>query len=182
MEIGDVTELVPLDRRIRHERQRILKVAQEQEGGYHIVFIHADGDGDWQEAVKHHIEPASQTLIQNLTGIKLEQIVGVVPVREMEAWAMVEGEALRKVFGTSLDDNQLGTPSKAREVEKILDPKKALGLALKQALEVSGVVELGQFYTPIGEAVSLDRLRQVPSFQRFEADLRMALTALGYIN
>ncbi|WP_158516729.1 hypothetical protein [Scytonema hofmannii] len=49
--------------------------------------------------------------------------MGVVPIREMEAWALVDGDALRGAFGTVLDDSALGISTRLREVEGIFEPK-----------------------------------------------------------
>ncbi len=182
VEIGDIIELVSLDHRITYEKERILRVTQEQEGGYHIVFIHADGDGDWKEAIERHIEPVTQTLIQKLRGIKKrEQIVGVVPVREMEAWALADGDTLRGVFGTTLNNAKLGIPNNPKEVESIPDPKLVLRGTHEKAVGRRSKKGVADFLTSIGGNLDLKLLRRVPSFQRFEQDLHAALTMLGYI-
>lgn len=47
---------------------------------------------------------------------------------------MVDGDALRQAFGTTLDDGKLGVPAGPHEVEKIVDPKQALDQAFRQVV------------------------------------------------
>jgi hypothetical protein len=107
-----------------------------------------------------------------------------VPVRETEAWALVDGDALRAAFGTVLEDERLGIPSRCREVESISDPKHVLEQAFANVMG-SGrrrKRKAAAFMDAIGERVQLTLLRQVPAFQRFEQELGAALTRLGYLN
>lgn len=110
--------------------------------------------------------------------------MGVVPVREMEAWTLVDGNALRATFGTVLDNKALGIPSSPREVERIYDPKlvlneaydKVVGLPRRRKTNVTS------FLNAIGERIDLNQLRQVQAYQRFETELYRALFELGYFS
>lgn len=161
---------------------KILEAARKAEGAYNILFIHTDGAGDPDSAYAQRVKPAKERIATELAR-QDKRTVGVVPVREMEAWTLVDGDALRGAFGTELDDSALGIPENAREVERILDPKQALNDAYNRVLGNSrrrkGKVE--QFFDAIGERVQLDRLRQVSAFQRLEQDLSNALGELGYL-
>jgi len=106
--------------------------------------------------------------------------VAVVPVRETEAWALADGDALRAVFGTVLEDAALGVPPHARLVETITDPKRALDSAYLLTRPSGRRARAGAaaLLSALGQQVSLDRLRQVPSFARTEAGVLEALRHL----
>jgi hypothetical protein len=71
--------------------------------------IHADGAGDPERKRKEQAQPAIDRLYQEHADAR--RGVAVIPVRETEACAIVDGDALRSVFGTTLSDEALGLPS-----------------------------------------------------------------------
>lgn len=183
-EVGEVLGLyAPNDYRDADLATQILEAAREAEGAFNILFVHTDGAGDFAAAYEQRIQPAAERIILELSS-QNERIVGVVPVREMEAWTLADGDALRSAFGTVLDNAALGIPTKAREVEGILDPKQIFEQAY---VKVAGgkrrsKTKAADFYDAIGERVRLERLREVPAYQRFEEELYSALVELGYIS
>ncbi|MBI1987290.1 MAG: hypothetical protein HYS70_02945 [Nitrospinae bacterium] len=96
---------------------------------------------------------------------------------------MVDGDALRQAFGTTLDDGKLGVPAGPHEVEKIVDPKQALDQAFRQVVgrQRRRKKSAADFLDVIGERVRLPRLRLVPAFKQFERELHHALRKLGYL-
>jgi Domain of unknown function (DUF4276) len=184
LEIGEVLGLyTPNDYRDADLATQILAAARLAEGAFNILFVHTDAAGDPTGAYEQRIKPAAFRIISELSGGN-ERIVGVVPVREMEAWTLVDGDALRGAFGTVLDNAALGIPTKSREVEGILDPKQTLEQAYIKATggKQRGRRKAADFYDAIGELARLERLREVPAYQRFEEELCMALIELGYIS
>lgn len=162
---------------------QILEAAREAQGAFDILFIHTDGGGDATAAYAERIQRASEQIAVEIQPPQ-QRTVGVVPVREMEAWTLVDGDALRHAFGTVLNDSALGIPAKVRDVEKILDPKQTLNLVYRQVMgsrrrKSSKKVE--EFFEAIAERVQLSCLRQVPAFQRFEQQLSDVLGELGYL-
>lgn len=110
--------------------------------------------------------------------------VAVIPIRETEAWTLVDGDAIRQVFGTTLSDSQLGIPRGAGAVESALDPKALLRSALaatnppgrKRRQSVSPMLNA------LGESVSLERLRELSAFKRLEHELEEAFRELNIIH
>jgi Domain of unknown function (DUF4276) len=179
----DVEDVQGLDapRRFRgtDRATRILEAAREFWGGACVLFIHADGAGDPDAARATQLAPAVALIRERLPG---GACVPVVPVREIEAWTLVDGDTLREAFGTTLADEELHIARRPRDVEKILDPKQELREALLAAIGPSrrrhGPAD---FFTRIGERVDLSKLRQVPAFMQLEQDLRGALRRLGVL-
>lgn len=103
-------------------------------------------------------------------------------MRETEAWTLVDGDALRAFFGIKMTNQQLGIPSKAREVEKLIDPKQVLELALAKAVgSRRGKMKAAAFLEILSEKIELACLREVPAFNRFENELKNALASLGIL-
>ena len=72
----------------------ILEAARQDIGAFHILFIHADANGDADRARQERIEPAVR-LIRQKEELTNTHNVAVVPVRETETWALADGDALR---------------------------------------------------------------------------------------
>lgn len=183
VEIGEVIALYPgAGDRDEPRQVQILNAAREAIDGFDILFVHGDGGGDPPVRRAQAVSPGVEAVLREL-GPSRRHAVGVVPVREMEAWALVDGEAIRQAFGTTLTDDQLPLPRRAREVEGILDPKKLLADAYETVVGRrrrrgrGAEVHLAR----LGELVRLERLRQVPAFQELERDFLDALRFLGYL-
>lgn len=157
---------------------RIVAAAEKARGAWRVLFVHADADGDAAHARAHQTQPAIEALRQHFD----DQGVGVavVPVRETEAWAIKDGEALRQVFGTNLSDTSLGLPQLSTTVEAAQDPKAILQAAFEATRP--SPQRRRQGVTPmlnaLGEQVSLERLRQLSAFAILETELRSALKQL----
>ncbi|MGE0452399.1 MAG: DUF4276 family protein [Vicinamibacteria bacterium] len=160
---------------------RIVAAAQMAAGSYHVLFLHTDGAGDPEAALRERVEPWRRGLAA--LGRADERAVAVVPVREMEAWALCDGNALREAFGTTLPDDQLGLPRRTSDLEGVLDPKRMLDTAYERAFQPRvpkrpAVAAL----EAIAERVDVERLRLLPAFRTLEQDLRAALRELQYVS
>ena len=156
---------------------RILGAAREALGAWDVLFVHADGAGNPGRARDQQVQPA-------IEGLRLELATGagvaVVPVRETEAWALVDGDALRRVFGTTLVDDALGLPPSVSAVETLLDPKALLMSAFTATHPTGRRRKQGvsPLLNALGEQVALPRLRRLTAFAALEAELRQALRQL----
>jgi hypothetical protein len=184
VEVGEVLALDDPPRfRNRAREERILEAARESASAWTVLFIHTDGASDPQRACAERIEPACRRIEAEI-GVEGRSPVAVVPVREIEAWAMADGDALRAALGSALGNTALGVPDRARDVEAIPDPKRALTDALgasrhgrrpRRGGAASDMLGL------LGERASLERLNQVPAFATLTADLRSALVGLRVV-
>lgn len=117
VEVGPVTSLEPVDSGAGSYTARLVEAARQASGTYHVLFLHSDGGGDGEAARRERTEPWTVAL-EDL-GREEERFVAVVPIREMEAWAICDGEALRQAFGTTLNDAQLGVQAVCADVERL---------------------------------------------------------------
>ena len=135
-EIVDVSAVFPLTEPGRFKEEdraaRILEAARAAWGTFSILFVHTDGEGDPATARQERVEPAAQRIREEL-GKESENVVAVLPVRETEAWALADGEALRGAFGCTLDDAALGLPVHPVEAIGIYTSvSAALGLSRRE--------------------------------------------------
>ena len=184
MDITDVLELhTPPALRKSSRAERVAAAASNAAGAWNLLFVHADGAGDPAGARASAVEPACRA-VESKQGAR-GRCVAVVPVRETEAWALADGEALRAAFGSVLDDSGLGLLARPRDVESVADPKQVLRRALQAARPRSRRrrrIGLKEYLEPIGERVDLECLRQVPAFSCCREDTRAALQRLAIID
>lgn len=179
IEISDVQELRTNAGQGRD--QAILSMALKAAGSFDVLFLHADGGGDPSSARSTRIDPAVKR-IHDETRLEGSRICPVVPVRETEAWALADGDALRMAFGTGLADPDLGVPQHVRLVEQVTDPKRALRDPLEQVVgsRASRKVGAASFLPKIAETLDFAVLQDVPSFARLISDLNAVLMGLGF--
>ena len=180
VEMGEVLELhSPVPASDAPREKRIFTAAQDALGAWNVLFIHADGAGDPGDARTRQINPARARIAAELAGAG--ESVAVVPVRETEAWALCDPDALRQVIGTPLSTEDFAF---TRNVESIPNPKAALQQVGERIAGRRGARRtLGSehFLQRLGEYVDLERLRTVPAFRQLDADLREALRRLRIV-
>lgn len=98
------------------------------------------------------------------------RMVPVVPVRETEAWLLADGPLLCSLPGVM----PAHIPAGARDIEKTADPKALLS----RVLPGGDSRELAEF---LGERVDLARLRTLPAYQMWCAELTAALKELRFL-
>jgi Domain of unknown function (DUF4276) len=166
-----------------HERraERVLEAFGKriEQGAINLLFIHADGDSNPEVARTERVVPALNLIRQRypVTNIGL---VPVIPVRETEAWALADSDALKAEMGwhgelRRLTDVQLDDP------EALRDPKDALksirlgaaGTAHRRHRRQREPIPVG-----LGDRIDLNRLRRLQAFRRFESELRAALNGM----
>ncbi|KYF61551.1 hypothetical protein BE11_12790 [Sorangium cellulosum] len=180
VEVGDVIGVdAPPAYRDADRATRILEAARTFWGGACILFIHADASVP-AKAIAERVQPGIDLIRRELRG---GNCVAVVPVRETEAWALADGDALRHALGTTLDDAHMGVPNQPRDVEAIKDPKEALRAAFLQVVAPSlrRRSSPSDFFDVLGERIDLARLERVPAFAELGNDLRRALRELGIL-
>lgn len=100
------------------------------------------------------------------------RLVGVVPVRETEAWVLAA--ACETGAGVALLDTK--APERGcRWVERLPDPKAELRRRYR------GTVPVEDLFTLIAERADLDRLTRIPAYQSFLQDLTTALKELSFL-
>ena len=101
-------------------------------------------------------------------------------MRSTDAWALADADALRRVFGTTLNNAALGVPSLARDVERLADPKATLAMSFTATQPPRSRARRGvaPYLDLLGGEVATQALRHLPAFTRLEVDLIGALREL----
>lgn len=125
-----------------------------------IVLVHHD-----------HNERDKFTRLREAVDATSQSLVGVIPVRETEAWQLADRGLLAELLpGADL----LTVPDRVKDLEKLADPKKVLaGLVGRRSSAT--------FARLLGESVDLARLAQLSAYQRFLDDLNSALKELTFL-
>jgi hypothetical protein len=145
-----------------------------------VLFVHRDTDNQGMDQRIHEIE----TAIAELALGSAPPVIGVIPIRMMEAWLMFDEAIIRRVAGNPSGREPLSLPL-LKQVESIADPKDRLNTALRVASGLQGrrlkkfrpseelhrITDLTDDFSP---------LRQLSAFQRFEGEIqKFALDFLG---
>lgn len=157
-------------------RDKIARAVERARQEVDVVVVHADGRGQLDRVRAEQVVPGLEAARE--LGVPS---VGAVPVKEMEAWALCDGDALRRAFSTALGDGDLGVPSRPAEVERIVDPKAALRCLHGRIVGRRRTSRAVSFLPRLAEEVSLARLRGVPAFAEFESELRVVLEECRYL-
>ena len=145
---------------------------------------HTDSDkitDDW--AIKNKIEPSLRK-IQACNDNICKLVVPVIPVRMSESWMLADKNLFKQEIYTKKSDHELGINN---HPESYANPKQIIENAIRIAQQDKAKrhrcnVKIGDLYQPIGEGVTLDALRQLLSFRKFEDNVRNAFRELKYLN
>lgn len=157
-----------------------------QERGMEILFIHADSDNRTEDAVWHNkFQPLFQALEGTPDDEYCPQVVPTIPVQMIESWMLADKELFKRLINAKdKQDAQLGIE---KDPEQYSDPKQTIVEAIRKASEGKprkrrDEVTISDLYDMLGNSLSLDKLRQIPSFSRFEGRVKEALRSLGLMH
>lgn len=176
--MGDAPDLSRLPRPPGKAIEEQAAAALRLAGEVHLLFAHQDSDHRDPEMVRQRIDA------------KLSSIAGcpphvcVVPVQELEAWLLLDEQAIRAVAGRPRGTAPLGLPPAAR-IEATPRPKEALAAALVAASEASGMrLRKIRSAFPEHRAMLLQRLdmdgplRSLPAWRRLVMDVERSIHQL----
>ena len=134
-----------------------------------LFILHADGAGDPDDARRTQISPGAD-LAHAVVLHSHFYLVACVPIREIEAWLLVDSKPFERILGRATPIVLPGQP------EAEIDPKSCLRKILKDG---DARIPLNEAYRAFGENVRLEKLRSLSAFRTFEDELEQALKALG---
>lgn len=181
VEVGHVQRLEP-PRDAAAREDRIARGALAMQGAFHILFVHADSDGNEALAREERVMPGLRA-IEQVVGTDSRCGVPVVPVRETEAWALADYERLTRVLGTTLSAADLGLPSSPALLERETDVKALFEKVVARARSGRRSrrrPKPAAFLDLLGESVRVGECSQLPAFAVMLSDLAVALQQLGF--
>jgi len=163
--------------------EKAKKHAQEAEKlGVMVLCIHTDADAKTdRDAFTQRIEPAF-TAIKKLPGKNAcRNLVPIVPVQMTEAWMLSDKDLLKEEIGTNKSDKDLGID---RKPEAYTNPKQVIEGAI--GIARAGVskrrrrdLKIDELYLPLGQKISLEKLKNLPSYKKFREAILIAFRELG---
>jgi hypothetical protein len=151
--------------------------------GIMILCIHTDADNSSDANVyQTKINPALD-VIENCSENICKNIVPVIPVQMTESWMLADKNLLKKLIGTNKSDNDLEI---SRPPEAFADPKEAIKAAIRIANKektkrTRKELEITDIYQQIGQSLSIDALEEIPSFVKFQNNIRTVLKTMNYL-
>lgn len=154
----------------------------QDEYGIMILCVHKDADSkDDGHVFQNNINPGIQYINESEEEL-CKNIVPIVPIVETEAWLLADKNLFKDEIGSDKTDTQLkisGSP------ELITDPKQRIKEAIQLAYDSYPKrrhrPDISDLYKPIGQKVSIQSLRQLTSFNKFESAARKALVKMNYL-
>ncbi len=183
---GDVEPVVwslDVDKKDLSYSEYALKAAQQgvDEIGMMILCIHSDADDATnQNVLENKIAPALELINAQSDDSTCKILVPAIPVQMMESWMLADKDLLKNEIGTTKTDNELGIN---RSPESITDPKTVIEEAIRIARQEKTrrrrkELRISDLYLPVGQKVSIDKLKELPSYRRFQEDIRQAYREL----
>lgn len=152
--------------------------------GITILCVHTDADQATDNQMYHtKINPARIALSGLDPNVYCITMTAVVPVRMIESWMLADIELLKKEIGTSLSDVDLELH---RLPEQYADPKLAIENAIRLVSSEKPKrrrcdFTISDLYLPIGQKMDLRKLKELPSYCKFEESIRNSLRELNLL-
>lgn len=152
--------------------------------GITILCVHVDTDNNSYENVfRNKITPALSA-IENAENDICKVIVPVVPVKMTEAWMLVDKTLFKREIGTTKTDQELDI---YKEPEQYADPKSTIEKVIRIALQERTrrhrkELTISDLYLSMGQSISIDKLKQIPSYNKFQDYIRSAFKKLNYLH
>ncbi|MDD4993051.1 MAG: DUF4276 family protein [Paludibacter sp.] len=153
--------------------------------GMMILCIHSDADNKkLEDTYRNRIKPAMDVLATKDENNFCKIVVAVIPIQETEAWMLADKELLKREIGTEKSDNELQIN---RHPEVIANPKECIETAIRIARE--GYTKkrrkdltISELYLPIGQALDLEKLEVLSSYQDFKNNIKEAFRTLNLLD
>ncbi|NVM89112.1 hypothetical protein FHT32_002767 [Variovorax sp. SG517] len=134
-----------------------------------LLFIHRDAEAAPAKDRQQEIAAATAQLANPPTHVCL------IPIRMTESWLLLDQQAIRTAAGNPKGTTPLDLPP-IKSIERLADPKARLFEALNAATDCTG--RRKRQFKPeaarhrVAELMSLPTLRQLPSFENSETQVK----------
>ncbi|WP_121064252.1 DUF4276 family protein [Chachezhania antarctica] len=145
---------------------------------FHILIVHADSGGrNLQKNIAFRREALVEKAVEKC-GFEPSTTAFLTPIKELEAWAIADFEAVLAAFGAKSDPEGI-LPTTPKEAEALLDPKATLrdfsrSFSKRKNSDAGIMVRIAQ-------EQNIEVLRNAASFLEFEESLKLALEHVGCI-
>lgn len=143
-----------------------------QEYGISALCIHADSDARSLDVVmQNKFEPFFSVLNEMSEEDFCKHIIPTIPIQMIESWMLADKGLLKHLINAkNMSDADLGLE---RMPESYADPKNVIENAIRRSMSEQpkkkrNQIGIADLYEILGNRLSLDRLRTIPSFVQFE--------------
>ena len=183
LDVLDVRNIENIDKSTFPES--VIKASSKgvNEFGIIILCVHIDADDKTDKNVyENKINPALNAL-ESCSEDICKNIVPIVPIQMTESWMLADKDLLKKEIGTNKNDNELGI---YKTPEMYADPKETISAAIRIANQERTRrrrkdLVISDLYSSIGQSISINELKKVPSYCRFQESIREVLKRMNYL-
>lgn len=177
-EVGAPLDVKPHDKAVNTPAAVVREVLRNY-AFVDMLFYHTDAGNSVPRAY-------SERVAKVVTGLQQAgwpgEVVGVVPRREMEAWALADSTQLCAVLGVAGSKVAVPLDFRPNRVEGITHPKEALASFVEEVRDRSRGVAGGQsLFAALSQRLTMHLLLQVPQVQAMRQDLKRALERQGVL-
>lgn len=154
-----------------------------QNYGISALCIHADSDARTIDSVMlNKFDPFISALKSMPEEEYCKHIIPTIPIQMIESWMLADKELLKRLINArDMSDADLGLD---RAPESYADPKSAIENAIRRAMaeqpkKKRNLVGISDLYEILGNRLSLERLRTIPSFAKFEENVIIVFKNMG---
>lgn len=163
----------------------VLEAAEAAETqGLMVLCVHTDADDALDERARdERIDPSFKKVHDTQEQSICKNLIAMVPVQMTEAWLLADEEALLRAMMSTASLSTLGIENSP---ESYSDPKTKIKEAIRNAHKNRPKrhrqqLTIADLYGPVGQQCDLNKLRLLPSFRKFEEEVRTALQKLNYL-
>lgn len=163
--------------------EKMLEASKQAFSISDALCIHNDADDKTvNNVMQHKIKPFLDEIVASSDNNLCRIIVPTIPVQMIESWMLADTQLLKSLIDASkISNRDLGID---KSPELYSDPKSTISNAISIALAEKtkrrrDQITISDLYETLGSSISLDALRQIPSFRSFEDEVCNALKKLG---
>lgn len=143
-----------------------------QDYGITILCIHTDSDNRSADNAKQYkFTPFLNALKDMPEEEYCKHIVPTIPIQMIESWMLADKDLLKQLINAKeISETDLGID---KQPESYADPKSVIEDAIRKAMsnqpkKKRNQIGIADLYELLGNRLSLDKLRTIPSFTQFE--------------
>ena len=154
-----------------------------QDYGITILCIHTDSDNrSADNAMQFKFTSFFNALKEMPEEEYCKHIVPTIPIQMIESWMLADKDLLKQLINAKeISETDLGID---RQPESYADPKSVIEEAIRKAMlnqpkKKRNQIGIADLYELLGNRLSLDKLRTIPSFTQFETNVINVFKEMG---
>ncbi|WP_111556134.1 DUF4276 family protein [Kitasatospora sp. SolWspMP-SS2h] len=157
----------------------ICSAARDAAPSLSVLFVHYDGSASVERETGKYWDPLRREWEK--FGPSGRLLLRVVPIQEMESWALADRKTLQSVVGASWNAKDIFEGGRLDRPEELSDPKRTLREIIAAGRSKRRVKRDPRDYLPlIAERMNLRTLEQLSSFRLWQLETEKALADLNF--